>query len=164
MTQRMNGGRGHAVAGAFVFLLLGLFAVLSTMLVLLGAQAYRSLTAAAERHNTERILHAYVYNAALADDAAGALEIGQEGGLDVLRVVYDYGDGDVYVKRIYCCDGALRELFAAEEYVFEPEEGEAICPAESMKAEIDRGLLSVTLTGADGRTVLAQAALRAAGG
>ena len=37
----MNGQRGRAVSGAFVFLLLGVFAVFATLLVLLGARAYR---------------------------------------------------------------------------------------------------------------------------
>lgn len=162
MTRELSGERGHAIAGTFVFLLLGVFAVFSTMLVLVGAQAYRALTESAERHNDERVLHAYVLNAVRADDAAGSLEVTQEGGMPVLRVAYDV-DGEVYVKRMYCYDGALRELFVSEDYEFDPAEGETICAAQSMQAQIDGGLLTVTLTGEDGGVVCARAALRAAG-
>ena len=35
----------HAISGVFVFLLLGVFAVFSTVMVLLGAKAYRAAAA-----------------------------------------------------------------------------------------------------------------------
>ena len=34
-------GPSHAISGVFVFLLLGIFAVFSTVMVLLGARAYK---------------------------------------------------------------------------------------------------------------------------
>ena len=45
----------HAVSGAFVFLLLGMFAVFSTVLVLLGARAYRSISARSAVNDTSRM-------------------------------------------------------------------------------------------------------------
>ena len=38
---KIHAAREHSVSGEFVFLLLGVFAVFSTLLVLLSAQLYR---------------------------------------------------------------------------------------------------------------------------
>ena len=50
----------HAISGVFVFLVLGIFAVFSTVMVLLGARAYKSTADRAAEHNAYRIGMAYV--------------------------------------------------------------------------------------------------------
>lgn len=153
--------QGHsAVSGLFVFLLLGAFAVFSTLLVLLGAQAYRGTVARSGKHSEGRILLSFVRSAVAADDEAGVISVGTEDGLDVLKFTYDL-DGDKYVKRLYCADGALRELFTDEERPFAPEEGESICPAEAFSAEIEDGLLTANLVSTDGQEYAVHIALHA---
>ena len=44
--------KSHSISGAFVFMLLGVFAVFSMLLVVLGAQAYRT-TVRSEEHTSE---------------------------------------------------------------------------------------------------------------
>ena len=44
----------HSMQGAFVFVLLGLFAVMSTLMVLLGAQMYRNTVDHATANNQGR--------------------------------------------------------------------------------------------------------------
>ena len=158
--RQFGSGRSHAIAGVFVFLLLGMFAIFSMMLVLTGAQAYRATTDATAHHNTERILHAYLFTAVRADDASGVLRLDNKLDRESLVVMYDFG-GDVYEKRIYCYDGALREYFSWTGYAFNPAEGEIICEAESFHAEIDGNLMTVVLTVEDGREYTTQIALRA---
>ena len=48
--------KSHSISGAFVFMLLGVFAVFSMLLVVLGAQAYRTTVdgAAAHTQKTDR--------------------------------------------------------------------------------------------------------------
>ena len=46
--------------GVFVFVLLGLFAVMSTLMVLLGAQMYRNTVDKTTENNEGRVLTAYV--------------------------------------------------------------------------------------------------------
>ena len=41
--------KSHSISGAFVFMLLGVFAVFSMLLVVLGAQAYRTTVDGAAR-------------------------------------------------------------------------------------------------------------------
>ena len=156
--RRNAGVRGHAIADAFVFMLLGVFALLSTTLVLIGAQAYMVTTNASDEHNTERILHAYIFNAVRGDDASGSMLIEDVDGVETLAVFYDYGDQ--YVKRIYCYEGELREYFARVDYEFDPESGDPICAAKSFAAQIDGDLMTVTMTDDDEEAHTVQIALR----
>ena len=55
--------KSHSISGAFVFTLLGAFAVFSMLLVVLGAQAYRTTVDGASAHTRKRIAAAFVRNA-----------------------------------------------------------------------------------------------------
>ena len=157
--RRIGGERNHAIAGVFVFLLLGVFAVFSTMLVLIGAQAYRTITDRSERHSVERTMYSYVLNSLRGDDSEGIVTVRNENGIDMVVVSYDYG-WETQEKRVYCYDGYLRELLTSTMYDFEPANGEKICEAESFHAEMDGELVTIELTGADGVARTISAVLR----
>lgn len=157
----MNHGRGRALSGAFVFLLLGLFALSAALLVLFGAQAYRAVVQRTDMHNNGRILNAYIVNAVQADDAAGAVSIREIDGMDVLHVAYEF-DGESYGKWIYCDGEFLRELFTAESYGFDPEMGDNVCAAGDMSLSRQGNLITAVITDEYGRTYEAQVALRCA--
>ena len=55
-----KGNHSHPIAGVFVFLLLGLFAVFSTLMVLTGAKAYRGTVDRSDAHNRARIASSYI--------------------------------------------------------------------------------------------------------
>jgi len=153
----MNRQRGHAVSGAFVFLLLGTFAVFAVVLVLFGAQAYRGAVEEAALHSDERILQSFIVNAVQADDAAGAVTVEPE--TNALRIDYDY-DGERYTKHIYCHDGALRELFTDADSDFDPADGEIICAADTLTLTMEENLITAVITDQNGTAHTAQAALR----
>lgn len=153
-------GKSHIISGLFVFLILGIFAVFSTLLVLLGANAYRGTVDKSAYRSEERILRSFIRGAVQADDARNVIFVGSEEGRDVIRFEYDF-DGEAYVKRLYCADGALRELFTSADREFVPNEGEPIIDAEQMRAEVQNGLLTVTLTDSDGEELAVHVALRA---
>ena len=77
---------GHSISGVFVFLLLGVFAVFATLLVLLGAQAYRNMTLRTAEHNEERILTSFVRHVVHGQDAADAISVQEIDGYTVLVV------------------------------------------------------------------------------
>lgn len=149
----------HMIAQVFVFVLLGVFAVLSTMMVLLSAQLYRGIVRQTEQHSSERILSSYVTNAVHANDAFGMITVENRGGTDMLVMGWE-ADGQRYETMIYCYDGALRELFASAEQEFDPEYGEIIGDAQSFVPEIRDGLLEVRLTDSAGQEDTLYIALR----
>lgn len=78
--------KSHSISGAFVFMLLGVFAVFSMLLVVLGAQAYRTTVDGAAAHTQKRIVTAFVRNAVRAQDERGAITVEEHDGLPVLAL------------------------------------------------------------------------------
>ena len=156
--RRIGGENSHTIAGVFVFLLLGVFAVFSTMLVLFGAQAYRTVTERSAEHEEDRTLYAYVLNSLRGEDAAGAVGLRTEDGIDMVTVAYD-DFGESYEKRMYCYDGYLREMLMLVGSEFNPGAGEQICAATDFQAQINGNLITIEMTGADGETHTVQTIL-----
>jgi len=156
VTQRQH----HSIAGVFVFLLLGLFAVMSMLLVLESAQVYRSIVDETARHNNQRIMHAYMRNALSTEDIEGVVQVREIDGIQVLAISEPPDEYDTYVKYIYCYDGALRELYVSASYGFNPQSGEEICEMDRCELELKGQLLCVTITDAQGNVYSENIALR----
>ena len=144
--------QNHTIAGAFVFLLLGIFAVSATIMVLLGVRFYRSQTERAEETAEYRILSSYVRSMVRAQDSAGTVGTDEIDGVPMLTLTENY-DGWEYVTRIYVWDGSLREWFSDAEYAFDPASGEIICAAQSLDAQMENGLVTVTIEDTKGNPV-----------
>ncbi len=151
----------HTISGVFVFLLLGIFAVFGTVMVLLGAKVYRSISEVSGFHNQSRITSSYLRSMVRADDETDTLFIEELNGTSVITM-RNVWDDEAYVTKIYVYDGMLREWFASEELPFEPENGEEICAAEDLQAELEPHMLNIRImTGGVWRNV--NIALRAGG-
>lgn len=135
----------HTISQVFVFVLLGVFAVLATMMVLLSAQLYRGIVDQTDQHSAERILSSYVANVVRSGDESGMVEIDTRDGIDMLVLGMDV-DGERYETLIYCYEGTLRELFTSAEQEFEPDYGEIICNAQAFQPVMQNGLLEMSLT------------------
>lgn len=154
--------KSHVISQAFVFLLLGVFAVFSTLMVLLGAQLYRGIVEQTEIHNARRVLFSYVNNAVRGNDAADIIRTEKIDGVDML--VFDwFVDDEHYETKVYCHEGTLRELFSEVGQTFEPDYGEIICRAEAFRPEIEGDMLKLHLGDAEGQTRTLHMALTCAG-
>lgn len=110
--------KSHSISGAFVFMLLGVFAVFSMLLVVLGAQAYRTTVDGAAAHTQKRIVTAFVRNAVRAQDERGAITVEEHDGLPVLALSSEL-DGERYVQYIYSYGGqSLRTVYLGEIWFF----------------------------------------------
>ena len=155
---KIHAAREHSVSGAFVFLLLGVFAVFSTLLVLLSAQLYRVTMEQTQDHNDQRVLGSYLMNVVRGNDVADAVYVARMGETDALCFVLEAEDG-CYVTYVYCWDGMLCELFAEAGEEFVPEYGETICPAQAFHPSLDGQLLTMRLRNGRGLEQTLQAAL-----
>ncbi len=156
-----SGAQRHHISGVFVFLLMGLFALCATVMVLLGAKAYRGTAARAEAHGRERVAASYVRSMLRSDDEAGAVAVERHGDTDVIALTNTY-DGEQFITRIYAWEGELREWFMSAAEPFDPEMGETVCPAETLEAGMEDGLLTVRIL-SGGAWSRVDCALRAAG-
>lgn len=150
----------HAMSGVFVFLLLGIFAVFSTLMVVFGVKAYRSAAERSGVNSRSRIASSYLRSMLRGDDAEGALRLETVDGVETVTLLNSY-DGEEYVTRLYVYDGYLREWFTEASEPFEPENGEPVCEADAMSAELEGNLLTVSIE-TDGTWSTACCALRAA--
>ncbi len=160
----MSGNRKtvqHSMQGVFVFVLLGLFAVMSTLMVLLGAQMYRNTVDRSTANNEDRVLGAYVRSMVRAEDTRGAMEIGEYDGVKTLAMREDL-DGETYVTWMYCYDGNMYEWFTSDDGTFSPQSGTAICPARSFDPSLENGLLTVDMINGKGEPETVRVALRCA--
>ena len=153
--------RSHAVSSAFIFLLLGLFCILSALLVLFGVRAYQHTAGLMTSHNTSRILQAYVRSAVRSDDMADAFSVSTIDGIPVLSI---QETEEECVRFIYYHEGFLKELYLSAEDAFAPELGETLCPLSGFSASLSGRLLSICLTDTDGETYAADIALRSGTG
>ncbi len=151
--------RGHSISGAFVFLLLGVFAVFTTFMVLLGAQFYRSIVDETDAHAEERVITNYVLNTVRGNDSSDSISVKNIDGIDVLTFTWRI-DGETYETMVYCYDGSIREYFAESEDDFRADYGEVICSAQSFEAEINGQLLTVEVVDAEGALHVMNMALR----
>jgi len=154
--------RDHAISQAFVFLLLGIFAVFSTLIVLLGAQLYREIVDQTDIHNSRRVLYSYVSNAVRGNDATNTIHTEKIGDVDML--VFDWVvDDECYETYIYCYEGTLRELFTSQDQEFDPDYGEVICEANAFRPVLSDGLLEIYVEDAGGQARTLHMALNCAG-
>ena len=149
----------HSMQGAFVFVLLGLFAVMSTLMVLLGAQMYRNTVDHATANNQGRVLSAYVRSMIRAEDGADAVFISSGAGLPNFEEI----EGEPYVTWLYCYEGQLYEQFTGADREFEPASGTAICPAKHFVPKLEGSLLTVFLVDGEDEMSEVRVGLRCAG-
>ena len=151
----------HSMQGVFVFVLLGMFAVMSTLMVLLGAQMYRNTVDHATRNNEDRVMVAYVRSMVRAEDADKSVSVEDQNGLTTLALREEL-DGTGYVTWLYCHEGQLYEQFTSEGDEFDPADGTAICPAQSFEPRLEGGLLTVDMTDGKGQQSTVRVGLRCA--
>ena len=174
MSRKAIGNTPKTIQNVFVLLLLSLFACLSTFLVTIGAQLYRSTVDSAEKNNTSRIMTAVVRSAIWAEDGGEVqVERFDSLGITTLTVVNEI-DGEKYYKRLYCAvdpdplDGEPRsflwESYNSEEIEFRTELGETLCELNGFEPSIEGNTLKVDLESPNGTRSTIRMALRTGGG
>lgn len=144
-----NKNRKSHIEGLVVLVLFAVFALCILAVLLTGAGAYGRLVERQQAAYTERTVPQYIATKVRQADKAGAVRIGEFGGVESLEFTNDY-DGEEYITRIYCYDGYLRELFAAAGGNFKPEDGEKIIAAEQVDFSMTEGCLRIGIISVDG--------------
>lgn len=142
----------NAVAGSFVFLLLGVFAIFAVLMVLLTAQLYRNSISDTQRNNARRIAGSYLMNIVTSGDRSGAVSVADVEGNPAIRIAWPGEDDEDegYCTLIYVSDGQLRELVADLDEEPEAAYGETVCAMQSMMPTLSGNLLTVACTDANG--------------
>lgn len=119
------------------------FAVCVLIVLLCGARSYNALVQRGEENFRQRTAAQYV---ATRVRQAENLTVTDFGGCDALTISEQIG-GEVYLTRVYCCGGYLRELFCAADADLSPGDGEKIIEAGSLCLSVDGDLLTASVDG-----------------
>jgi len=161
MSAQERGNSRGEMRGVFIFGLLAAFALLSLVVVLVGAKSYRMINATAEEAFLSRTGMSYLIGKVRAADEAGQIEILNTDGLDVLALGQSI-DGEQYSTYIYWRESAVREYFARADLAFSPEYGEEIFKADGLNFSLAGGLLQIEIVDAGGEAHTSSLYLQAA--
>lgn len=142
---------GRQASGLFSFLLLGVFALLSLLLVLIGAQVYQRVISSAKAHGEARAGLSYLIHKVHAYDTAGGVQIAAGAQGDMLVFTETRGETP-YQVCIYEADGALYEYYGPAGEQADLSLGEKIVEAHDFTLEQrEPGLLYIALTDSSGQ-------------
>lgn len=136
MSMARTPGTRSNISSLFIFLLVGLFALLSLLSVLIGVGVYRNVVENVAANEQIRTSLSYVANKVRAADRVGAIEVAEWNGLETLLLREEY-DGSPYETRIYCLqqeDGrnGLYEQFVHEGDIWDVANGQYIMEIQEL--------------------------------
>lgn len=146
----------HHIDGLIALLLFGVFAACVLAVLLTGANAYRRLTDRDQAAYAHRTGTQYIATRVRQADRAGGILVEDFGGADALIL----GADEDYATWVYCYDGWLMELYCLRDEPLKPEDGQQLVEAQGLELDLEDGLLTVSLTGADGQADTLRLALR----
>ncbi|MBQ9063899.1 MAG: DUF4860 domain-containing protein [Blautia sp.] len=149
----------HGMQGLFVFVLLALFAMMSVMLVLFGAQMYRGVVDRMDQNNSDRVLFSYVRSMIKAQDSIGSVKVEDAGGITTLAL-HENIDGTEYVTWLYEYDGKLYEQFTRADTEMLPDHGVEITEIKAFAPKIEGQLVTVDMMDIAGDMIQVTTALR----
>ena len=169
MNKTDRGMQEHgSLTNALVLSLILLFAVLSIALIVLGTQAYQSISDTARENAQRRATAGYLLSRIQTFDRNGAMTI-EHATLDgeeiCILVLSEEIDGEIYQTRMYCADGMLREQTVMQDIPLETaQDGEAIAQLEHLDVRMQGNLLTMEFMHQDGQVQTLHAMLHSGGG
>ena len=136
----------HHMDGLIALLLFGVFAACVMAVLLTGASAYRRLVQRDQAAYERRTCVQYIATRVRQADSLEGVSVSEMEGIPTLAL--SHGDG--YLTQVYCCDGWLMELYAAEDAGLAPGDGEPIMEADGLELSLEEGLLTVSVDNRDG--------------
>lgn len=134
------------ITDLLALMVFGIFALCVAAVLLTGAGAYKKLTDRGTDSYQQRVAVRYLTT---RFHQAARVQLEDFSGLQAMTVREEIG-GRVYVTRVYCHDGYIRELFAAESAAVSPGDGEILLEAEDLIFSVNGELMTVEIIHTDG--------------
>ena len=129
----------------FVFLVFGIFALTSVILLTLGASIYSNVLESTGNTDEMRSSLSYITNKIHSADRTGKVMVETHGELPVLSLKIDLA-GEEYINVIYCVSGVIKEDLLEPGQAFDPERGEKILEtAADFSVKQEGALITVKL-------------------
>lgn len=128
-----------------VFLVYGMFALFSLLLVVIGAGVYRDIVAAGQQNTALRASLFYLSNQVRM--CSGEVQLAEQDGMQLLVLRDEGGEGETLI----CCqDGVLREYYGPADTGTSLAElagmGERVTALDELRFSQEDGVLTVTVS------------------
>ena len=140
-------------------LLLAVFAVCVLIVLLTGADSFRSLSDRDQASFNRRTAAQYITTRLRQADHNGGVYLERFGGTTALTCREEV-DGEIYLTRVYFHEGYICELFCSGGAELRPEDGEKVLPVEGLSFREENGLITADVTDTNGERACVSAALR----
>lgn len=127
------------------------FALCALLMAVLGVRAYQTLQEDVDDEYNSTVVANYLRTKLSQHNRAGAVEIRQENGVEVLIIKDDSGDRR-YETRIFVHAGSLREIYISEEQPFTQTGGVAIAQVTSCRFTLTGNLFRAEIVSPQGVT------------
>ena len=144
-----NERKQFKISGLMALILFGVFSVCILLLLLTGADVYKSLTTRDNDVYSYRTASQYISTKVRQNDIRGMISVEDFGGEDALVLCEDI-EGYIYETKLYCYDGYLMELFCEEGSELNPEDGEKILEVTSAQFSMEGSMVIADITMPDG--------------
>ena len=128
----------------------GVFAACLLFLLLTGADVYQKMRQRDTATYESRTAVQYMTTRVRQTDRAESITAEAFDGLDAL-VLQEEIEGETYKTKLYCYDGWLTELYAAQGSDLSPADGEKILELKGLELSLQDGFLRAKLILPDGR-------------
>lgn len=143
----MKHKKNNKITDLLALLVFGIFALCVAAVLLTGARVYKNLTDRGNLAHDHRVAARYLTT---RFHQAQRVQVEEFDGVQALILHEEIG-GRTYLTRVYCCDGHIRELFAAGSADLSPTDGEIVMEAENLAFEMGEDILTVEITHPDGK-------------
>lgn len=137
----------------FPSLILGVFFVAMLLALISGVMVYQSISGNIDKANTAREGAGLICNAAHANDADGAIAVGQGPEGRSLVIVEKTADG-TYETRFYLSDGKLLQEYSVAGSPYTPENASVVTTTSTFDFTYQDGLLTVSTDQGTAETAL----------
>ncbi len=153
--------RGGGVKSLFIFLLLGVYALLMLLAVVTGAHTYSRIVDVTDKNDALRTSVMYITGKVRGSDGADRISVFDSGGMNVLALETVHSDIS-YTTYIYQRGDGIYEYFSPSEKPFDLTLGGFVASAERLSLTLKNGLITATVT-SGGQTREFSIALRGGG-
>lgn len=149
LSSRQN---NHVVDILFTLALFCIFTASSLIVVLIGANVYKTTVSGMTQNYDMRTSLTYISQKVRQNDIANGVYLSKIGEVDALVLEQRINDKD-YQTWIYHDNGSIKELFTPKRDDIKPSDGREIMSVAALKIQRDdNGIFTFTTTDKDGKT------------
>lgn len=143
--------KSHVIDLLFTLSLFCVFAASSLLIVVMGANVYKSTVSNMSANFDNRTSLAYTFEKVRQNDRLNGVYIGKVDDADALVLEQAVGS-NIYATYIYYYEGTLREIFTRKDNKFSPNSGNVIMKIRSFTVEKQNdNLILLTVTTDDNK-------------